>query len=116
MIEEGYYNHTISHTIIEEYLSNVSLKNIQSLILACTHYPLIMNEIKEIYNDSVEVLDSASLVAETIKDTLFEYGILSYQKGNKDLFYVSDYTSAFNESTKLFFKNNIDLKEYKLWE
>src|SRR6476646_10053534 len=50
MIEEGFFNNNISKTIINTYLSSPKLKKIDSLILACTHYPLIRNEINEFYN------------------------------------------------------------------
>ena len=38
MIEEGFINEKISHTIIASYLANKKLSNIDHLILACTHY------------------------------------------------------------------------------
>ena len=47
MIEEGYFDNNISHTVIHEYLSSPKLKDIDSLVLACTHYPLIKKEIDD---------------------------------------------------------------------
>jgi glutamate racemase len=41
MIEEGFFNNQISHEIIAQYLAEPVLDNIEALILACTHYPLI---------------------------------------------------------------------------
>src|SRR6187402_1684557 len=49
MIEEGFFNNQISHEIIGKYLSDSTLENINALILACTHYPLIKKEISEFY-------------------------------------------------------------------
>ncbi len=46
-IEEGFKNHPITHAIIYNYLSNHKLKNIETLILGCTHYPLLIDEIKQ---------------------------------------------------------------------
>jgi len=116
MIEEGYYNNTISHTVIEEYLSNDRLDDIQALILACTHYPLIKDEINAFYHSTIEVLDSASLVAINVKESLDAEGLLAISKNGSDLFFVSDYTDNFNKTTKLFFERDIELQEYKLWE
>ena len=45
MIEEGFYNNKISQTIINSYLSKPNFKNIDALILACTHYPLIRKDV-----------------------------------------------------------------------
>ena len=66
MIEEGFVNEEISHKIIANYLSNKSLANIDSLILACTHYPLIYNEINNFYGGKVQLIDSADIVADFI--------------------------------------------------
>src|SRR6187399_1834733 len=49
MIEEGFVNNKISHNILETYLSDPSLQSIDALILGCTHYPLIKNEISQFY-------------------------------------------------------------------
>ena len=61
MIEEGFINEDISHTVIANYLSNKKLADIDHLILACTHYPLIHQEIKDYYNGKVTVIDSANI-------------------------------------------------------
>ena len=45
MIEEKFYNNEISNAVIEKYLSDEKLNGIDALVLACTHYPLIKNEI-----------------------------------------------------------------------
>ena len=52
MIEEGFVNEEISKKVISNYLSDPILKNIDHLILSCTHYyPLIQNEINEYYRE-----------------------------------------------------------------
>ncbi len=61
MIEEGFIFDDISNAIIRTYLSNESLAGIQALILGCTHYPIIKNQISKIFNFNVEVVDSARI-------------------------------------------------------
>ena len=63
MIEEGFVYDDISNAIIRSYLSSNVLKDIQSLILGCTHYPIIKNQIRKFFDFKVDVLDSASIVA-----------------------------------------------------
>ncbi|MEC7863519.1 MAG: glutamate racemase, partial [Bacteroidota bacterium] len=70
MIEEGFINEKISHAIIENYLSHKTLSNIDHLILACTHYPLIYNEINTYYNSSVNIINSSNIVAQHVADSL----------------------------------------------
>ena len=49
MIEEGFFNNKISKDIIEEYLRDPVLSDIDALILGCTHYPLVRKEIMDYY-------------------------------------------------------------------
>ena len=53
MIEEGFIFDDISNAIIRSYLSNESLAGIEALILGCTHYPIIQNQINNITNEHI---------------------------------------------------------------
>ena len=116
MIEEGFFRNEISHQVIHQYLSNDVLSNIESLILGCTHYPLIKDEIQEYYESGVEVIDSSLIVANFIKSELIELELLNEEKMNGIECYVSDYTKSFEASTELFFSEKIQLEHYPLWE
>jgi glutamate racemase len=115
MIEEGFVFNKISHDIIEKYLSSDALRGIEALLLACTHYPLIEKEINEYYKNSVEVVNSADLVAQYLRQTLVKNQLFSDGTNAEDRFFVSDYTDSFERSTKLFFGEKIKLEKYKLW-
>lgn len=116
MIEEGFFNNSISHQIIEEYLSNASLENIKALILACTHYPLIKKEINAYYNNSIEVIDAPKVLSDILSERLNDEGLLNTQERQKHTFFVSDFTESFKESTALFFGKEVNLKHYPLWD
>lgn len=111
MIEEGFINEDISHTVIANYLSNKKLSNIDHLILACTHYPLIHQEIKDYYNGKVTVIDSANIVAKYIAKQLEEDDLLNTSELTEHHFYVSNYTESFEKSARFFFQEEIQLKE-----
>ncbi|MCS6823378.1 MAG: glutamate racemase [Cytophagaceae bacterium] len=117
MIEEGYFNNSISQVIITDYLSSPELQQIEALILGCTHYPLIQPQIEKFYDYKVEILNTASIVAEEVKQTLATENMLNpnsmlpYKK-----FFVSDYTQSFAESAKIFFGATVQLEHYPLWE
>ncbi|MGF1638008.1 MAG: glutamate racemase [Cyclobacteriaceae bacterium] len=117
MIEEGYINKQISQDIICEYLKNPILKDIQALILGCTHYPLIKDQIAAYYHNSIEILDSSEVVAASLKAYL-EYNNLLFNenKSQTSSFMVSDYTTSFEELTRLFFSKQVKLEKYPLWE
>lgn len=116
MIEEGFFNNNISNTIIQSYLSAPELQGIDSLILGCTHYPLIKNEIARFYNDKVEIIDNAELTANFLKAELEQKGLLNAGAKGEHRFYVSDYTRSFEESTRIFFRDKIQLVRQTIWD
>ncbi|HLG35587.1 MAG TPA: glutamate racemase, partial [Bacteroidia bacterium] len=116
MVEEGFFDNKISRTIINSYLTRPKLRDIDSLILACTHYPLIRKEIEEFYDGKVLVIDSAETVAQHVKKKLASLHMLATRQKKKNIFYVSDYTASFEKSTRIFFKGKIQLKHFPLWE
>jgi glutamate racemase len=115
MIEEGFFHNQISHEIIGQYLSDPLLQNIDALILACTHYPLIKKEIRQFYNNQMPVLDSSQVVAIKLKEHLQEQNLLNMENHAKREFFVSDYTESFEASTRMFFKEVVHLEKHPLW-
>lgn len=110
-IEEGFKNHPITHAIIYNYLSNSKLKNIETLILGCTHYPLLIDEIKQYYGNRVRVIDSPNIVANQLKMILEKHHLLNSSKDTPQYhFYLSDLTKNFEKISKKFFGKTIDLE------
>jgi glutamate racemase len=114
MIEEGFSEDKISHTVIENYLSNPIFKDIDALILGCTHYVLIKKEINEFFKGKVKLYDSTDIVALKMAEIFKREGILSPKKAGEHHFYVSDITDGFQESTTRFYGGNIRLELLKL--
>ncbi len=117
MIEEGLIHNQISHEIIAKYLADPALANMEALILACTHYPLIKKEISSFYHPAIPILDSAGVVAEALKDYLLAQGLLNTGRPRPEHhFYVSDYTESFEAATRLFFGEQLRLEQHRLWQ
>ncbi|MDJ1484153.1 glutamate racemase [Cytophagaceae bacterium YF14B1] len=117
MIEEGFFNNTISYSVIEKYLQDSHLNDIQALILGCTHYPLIKKEIEQLYKNSIQIIDTSEIVAEAVKESLRTENLLSASTAKATQhFFVSDYTQSFEASTRIFFNKKVHLEQYKLWE
>ena len=115
MIEEGFIFDDISNAIIRTYLSNDSLSGIQALILGCTHYPIIRNQISKFFNFNVEVVDSARIVSIILKEILEKNNLLNDSFKVKDQFFVSDYTDYFEKIAGMFFEGVINLKKADIW-
>ena len=116
MIEEGFFDNKISRTVINSYLSRPKLNKIDSLILACTHYPLIKPEIAEYYKGKIDILDSAGIVAKNVRELLGKKNLLTTQKNPQHKFFVSDYTKSFETTAKFFFKKRIQLENAAIWK
>lgn len=115
MIEEGYFNDNISHAIIEKYLSNPVLANIDALILACTHYPLIRKNIETFFKKNVKIYDSNEVTARKVREKLTESNLLNDQGKSNHQFFISDYTKSFEETTRIFYKEKINLEYCPIW-
>jgi len=116
MIEEGFIFDDISNAILRAYLSDASLQEIQALILGCTHYPIIRNQISKIFNFNIEVIDSGRLVSVILRDLLEKNNLLNDSGKVKDQFYVSDYTTYFEKIARMFFEGDINLKKADIWQ
>jgi glutamate racemase len=115
MIEEGFIFDDISNAIIRTYLSNESLAGIQALILGCTHYPIIRNQISKYFNFNIEVVDSAKIVSIALKEVLEKNDLLNDTIKGKDQFFVSDYTDYFGKIARMFFEGELNLKKVDIW-
>lgn len=114
MIEEGFYRGAISQEIIHNYLKKPQLKDIDALVLACTHYPLIKQEIAEYYNGRIKIVDSTKIVAEKVKSILEKENLLTKERTEPDVYYVSDYTESFEKTTEIFFGERVPLQLKKI--
>jgi len=113
IIEEGFAESQIIDEVLKQYLSN--LKNIDALLLACTHYPLIKKSIEKYYNGQLDVLDNAAFMAEDVKSYLEKQNLLSTKKSLTDKFLVSDYTNTFAKSASMFMGKTINVEERNIF-
>ncbi len=117
MIEEGFFNNNISKAVIADYLSRSNLRNIDALILGCTHFPLVKSEISGFLGDGIQVIDSTDVVADALTEVLRERKLLADAGGRLPThrFFVSDLTPSFVQSTEIFFGKKLKLERKDLW-
>jgi glutamate racemase len=118
MIEEGFFAGRVSEEIIRAYLDHDTLQGIDALLLACTHFPLIKPQMEAHYQGRVAVLDPSDVVAATVAEALAARQLLAPVGATAPMhhFYVSDFTRSFEESTRIFFGQEVQLEHYPLWE
>ena len=64
LVEEGWLDHPVTRLTAQEYLKPVLAENVDTLVLGCTHYPLIKPLLQDVVGPSVRLVDSAITVAE----------------------------------------------------
>mgnify|MGYP001583201256 FL=1 len=117
IIEEGLSNTSISSETLRHYLSNDVLKSVEALILGCTHYPHIQEEIEQLKRNTIALIDSPEIVSRNVKDVLGSMNLLNDSADSGEYsFYVSDYTDVFEHIAQLMFGENIHLQEQNIWK
>jgi glutamate racemase len=117
LIEEGFADHNILTQTLASYLSHPLLENIDALLLACTHYPVIKNQIRKFYNNNMILIDNSEITAQAVKGLLTHHHLLNQQTTMPlHQFYVSDYTDSFIAGARIFFPDALHFEHYPLWE
>ncbi|HOH96706.1 MAG TPA: glutamate racemase [Candidatus Cloacimonadota bacterium] len=114
IVEEGWQNHDIAWQIANEYLLPMKEMDIDTLVLGCTHYPLLSDTITKVMGPSVRLVDSAQAIAEYLKSMIPDEhdGI----KG-KDTYYVSDNENKFTQIASQILQTPIHgLRRVRLFE
>jgi len=114
---EEFGNNGVTDSLLEEYLSHANFQEIDALLLACTHYPVVKNKIAAFFQHKIDIIDPSEAIASAVKHRLEQDNLLNCDKAKgQKLFYVSDYTESFANGTKIFFQEEIKLEHYPLWE
>lgn len=108
LVEEGWLNKTVTHDIAMTYLAPMRRKNVDTLILGCTHYPLLKDTIQKTVGGKVVLIDSAREVAKEARAILDSAGLLNDSKRSaKQCFFVSDEPARFIRMAERFLKRRI---------
>ena len=113
LVEAGYVDHSaldkqqVTRLVIAQYLAEVREAGVDTLILGCTHYPLIKEMIGWYMGRNVTLVDPAQTAAHHLERTLSEHGLKGNHEKGEAHFYVSDVPDSFAQTADLF------LGEYK---
>jgi glutamate racemase len=109
LVEEGLIDTKITDIIVKKYIKPLLAKNIDTLVLGCTHYPLLKKTLEKNLNKNVVLVDSAKATALEVKQILEQKSLLASKNKKKYLkFYVSDNPEKFKKIGRRFFLKNID--------
>ncbi|MCB0397981.1 MAG: glutamate racemase [Flavobacteriales bacterium] len=116
MIEESFMNQNVRQAILSAYLNQAKFTGIGALILGCTHYPLIIKDIRSILPREADIIDSASITAFAVRSKLEALQLINpSNKRPVRQFFVSDFTQAFEKLAKRFFGDQLNLRKADIW-
>jgi glutamate racemase len=109
LVEEDWLDHPATDLILKEYLQSMMKENVDTLVLGCTHYPLLKPRLQSIVQDQMTLVDSAENMAKALKSTLESHGLLNSgkERGNTRI-YVTDYSPRFRTLAERFLKCPIE--------
>ncbi|MCO5280614.1 MAG: glutamate racemase [Chitinophagales bacterium] len=116
MIEAGFAPNSTIDGVLQYYINRKEFEDIDALILACTHYPLIKDKIADLLPPHVKIFDNTIYAAREVQLELQRLYLLSNKKSSENEFYVSDYTENFEQTTQIFYGEKIKLELAKIWK
>ena len=114
LVENGYTKGNIARQIAEEYLNPIKEEGVDTLILGCTHYPLLTEEIQKIMGDSVTLINAGAETALAAKEYLEKADMLCDRRVGEVKYYVSDSVDGFADLGGVFLEKKIQGDVYKV--
>lgn len=116
LVEEGWFSadDTVVLTTVERYLKPLLDAGVDTLILGCTHYPVLQDAIKKVAGQGVTLINMGKATAEFLKDYLSQNNLLNTDFKNAEIdFFVSDKAESFRKIASTLLGGQIDENKVK---
>lgn len=112
LVEEGWIQRPETAMIVKKYLHPLKVRRIDTLILGCTHYPLLKETIQRKIGKQVRVIDSSVAITRKVREFLDRHSELDQSLSRKRIqrFFVSDVTPQFEKTAQELLKTRIRLE------
>jgi glutamate racemase len=98
LVEEGWLDDYVTQLTLKKYLHDMMKEDIDTLILGCTHYPLLESAIRKVVGSEKHLIDSGRETAKAVKEVLMKEDMLNMKgKTAQNKFFVSDIQEKFAE-------------------
>jgi len=116
LVEEGWLKRPETMKILRGYLRPLKNQKIDTLILGCTHYPILLKQFQSAAGAKVKVFNPAEVVAEKLKDYLARHPEIEKKliKSNNHRFLVTDLTEKFQQNAEAWLGQRIKLEKVDL--
>lgn len=116
LVEEGWLDKAETAMIVKKYLQPLKTRQIDTLILGCTHYPLLKKVIQRKIGKRVHLIDSSISVSNSVKAFLAANSQIDRQLGQNEhlTLFVSDVTDQFKKIAQMTLKTNITFESVRI--
>ena len=111
LVEEGWYHDPVTEEVARRYLKELQEQEIDTLILGCTHYPLLRSTIRKIMGEEVCLVNPAYETALELKKLLSRLDLASNEVAQEEFpyrFYVSDLAEKFKDFANSILPYNVE--------
>jgi glutamate racemase len=103
LVEEGWLDHPVTRLTVQEYLAPLIAQDVDTLVLGCTHYPLLKGVLRDVAGDGVRLVDSADAMAQQVEQLLREQALASTgDTPGEHEYFVTDVPQRFQKIGELF--------------
>ena len=118
LVENNEHQTEGAEYFIKKHINNIFSRNkeIDTLLLACTHYPLLKEKIEKYLPQNVKLISQGEIVADSLKDYLHRHPGMEAKisKQGQRLFYTTDSTEDFNNKATIFFGERVNARHLDL--
>jgi len=112
LAEEGWAEHEVARLTAREYLQPLLAADIDTLVLGCTHYPLLRKTLRQVLGNTVTLVDSATETAKSVQQLFRSQGLSCSQPGGLRTFFVTDVPTRFIRVGEAFLGENLESVEH----
>ena len=118
LVENNEANDEGADYFVQKYLNELLAQDdrIDTIILGCTHYPLLLNKIKQYAPEHINIVTQGELVAESLKDYLYRHPEMDAKctRGQSCIYYTTESEEKFSESASIFLNESVSVKHIEL--
>jgi len=118
LIENNEYNSEGADYFIRKNINELlsQSNDIDTILLACTHYPLLLEKIRKLVPDHIKIIPQGKIVAESLEDYLIRHPEIEVQctKNQRRNFYTTDSPGDFDKHSSIFYGENLNSRHVGL--
>lgn len=114
IVEKGLYRSAEAERIVKQTLAPLKEKEIDTLILGCTHYPLLQHFIAKTMGEGVKIISSAEETAAELSSILYHQQLLSEDYGSNDRFFTTGSRLVFHQVAEEWLGEKVSVEQVEL--